>query len=99
MLATAPSLLVLLQFQVLALNFQNGQENVRFCKGNMSFHCRKVHVSLSEAGLAMAKRVFHPSEAERWPSAEASSFMKKYLTLIPNQKISLESDLYQEPFI
>ena len=57
------------------------------------------HVSLSEAGLAMAKRVFHKPEAERWPSAEANSFMKKYLTLIPNQKIDLESDIYQEPFL
>ena len=47
----------------------------------------------------MAKRVFHPPEAERWPSAEASSFMKKYLTLIPDQKMNLESDLYQEPFL
>ena len=25
--------------------------------------------------------------------------MKKYLTLIPSQKIDLESDLYQEPFL
>ena len=25
--------------------------------------------------------------------------MKKYLTLIPSQKVDLESDLYQEPFL
>ena len=30
---------------------------------------------------------------------EANTFMKKYLTLIPSQKIDLESDLYQEPFL
>ena len=47
----------------------------------------------------MAKRVFHPPEAERWPTAEANAFMKKYLTLIPSQKIDFESDLYQEPFL
>ena len=57
------------------------------------------HIKLCEAGLAMAKRVFHPPEAERWPTAEANAFMKKYLTLIPSQKIDLESDLYQEPFL
>ena len=34
------------------------------------------HVILGNAGLAMAKRVLHPPEAERWPSAEASAFMK-----------------------
>ena len=56
-------------------------------------------VKLCEAGLAMAKRVFHPPEAERWPTAEANAFMKIYLTLIPSQKIDFESDLYQEPFL
>ena len=57
------------------------------------------HVILGDAGLAMAKRVLHPPEAERWPSAEASAFMKKYLTLVPDQKMNLESDLYLEPFL
>ena len=57
------------------------------------------HVSLRDAGMAMAKRVLHPSEAERWPSAEANTFMKKYLTLIPEQRQKLESDLYMEPFL
>ena len=47
----------------------------------------------------MAKRVLHPPEAERWPSAEASAFMKKYLTLVPDQKMNLESDLYLESFL
>ena len=34
------------------------------------------HVILGDAGLAMAKRVLHLPEAERWPSAEAIAFMK-----------------------
>ena len=58
-----------------------------------------MHVKLGEAGLAMAKRVFHPPEATRWPTAEANAFMKKFLTLIPSQKVELESDLYQEDFL
>merc|ERR1711867_384351 len=57
------------------------------------------HIILSNAGLAMAKRVLHPPEAERWPSAEASAFMKKHLKLVPDQRMSLESDLYLEPFL
>ena len=47
----------------------------------------------------MAKRVLHLPEAERWPSPEANAFMKKYLTLIPEQRQQLESDLYMEPFL
>ena len=27
------------------------------------------HIIIRDAGLAMAKRVLHPPEAERWPSA------------------------------
>ena len=57
------------------------------------------HVKLLEAGFAMAKRVFHPPEADRWPTAEANTFMKKYLTLVPKQKMELEGDLYQEVFL
>ena len=57
------------------------------------------HVILGDAGIAMAKRVLHPSEAERWPSSEAHAFMKKYLTLILEQRMRLESDLYLEPFL
>ena len=41
------------------------------------------HVKLLEAGWAMAKRVFHPPEAERWPTKEANAFMTKHLTLVP----------------
>ena len=47
----------------------------------------------------MAKRMLHPQEAKRWPSAEAHTFMKKFLTLIPEQRKKLESDLYLEPFL
>merc|ERR1712240_393866 len=47
----------------------------------------------------MAKRVLNPQEDHRWPSAEAHAFMKKYLTLVPDQKMRLESDLYLEPFL
>ena len=57
------------------------------------------HVILGAAGLAMAKRVLYPPEPERWPTAEANSFMKKYLTRIPEQRQQLESDLYMEPFL
>ena len=58
-----------------------------------------MHIKLGEVGLAMAKRVFHPPEAYRWSTAEANAFMKKFLTLIPSQKVELESDLYQEDFL
>ena len=47
----------------------------------------------------MAKRVFHPPKAERWPTKEAKAFMAKNLTLIPEQKVELESNLYQEAFL
>ena len=45
------------------------------------------HVIFGSAGLAMAKRVLHPPEAERWPSAEASAFMKKHLTPRPEDEL------------
>ena len=57
------------------------------------------HNILGSAGLAMPKRVLHLPEAQIWPSAEASAFMKKHLTLVPDQRMSLESDLYLEPFL
>ena len=46
----------------------------------------------------MAKRVFHPPEAKRWPTKEANAFMTKHLTLVPEQKMELKSDLTQEAF-
>ena len=36
------------------------------------------HITLRAAGMAMAKIVLHPSEAKRWPSAEAHTFMKNF---------------------
>merc|ERR1712240_487859 len=57
------------------------------------------HVILGDAGMAMAKRVLHPLEAERWSSSEANALLKNYVTLIPEQGIRLESDLYLEPFL
>ena len=47
----------------------------------------------------MAKRVFHPLEAERWPTKEANTFMNKHLTLVPEQRKELEGDLTQEAFL
>ena len=47
----------------------------------------------------MAKRVFHPPEAERWPTKEANTFMNKHITLVPEQRKELESDLTLESFL
>ena len=44
------------------------------------------HIILGDAGMAIAKRVLHPPEAERWPSVNASAFMKKYLTLVQTRR-------------
>ena len=58
-----------------------------------------AHVKLRESGWAIAQRVFHPLEAERWPTKEANPFMNKHLTLIPEQRKELESDLVQKNFL
>ena len=47
----------------------------------------------------MAKRVFLPPVAEKWPTREANAFMAKYLTLVPHQRRELESDLVPEAFL
>ena len=52
-----------------------------------------AHVKLREMGWAMAQRVFHPQEAERWPTKDANTFMNKHLTLVLEQMKELESDL------
>ncbi len=57
------------------------------------------HIKLKETGWAMAKRVFHLPEAERWPTKEANAFMNKHITLVPQQRKDLESDLTQESFL
>ena len=58
-----------------------------------------AHFQLMVTGWAMAKRVFHPQDAHKWPSKDASAFMAKHLTLIPQQRKELESDLIQEFFL
>ena len=55
------------------------------------------HVKLREMGWAMAQMVFHPLDA--WPTKDANAFMVKHLTLVPNQKRELESDLTQDDFL
>ena len=45
----------------------------------------------------MAQRVFYPNPV--WQTKDASAFMTKSLTLIPEQKRELESDLIQESFL
>ena len=47
----------------------------------------------------MAQRVFHPPEAERWPTKDANTFMNKHLTLVLEQRKELESDLVQDNFL
>ena len=34
-----------------------------------------THGKIRETGWAMAQRVFHPPEAERWPTKDAKAFM------------------------
>ena len=46
----------------------------------------------------MAKIVFHPQDADKWPSKDANTFMAKNLTLIPHQRKELESDQIEESF-
>ena len=56
-----------------------------------------THVKLRETGWAMAQRVFHLPEV--WLTKHANAFMAKNLTLIPEQRKELESDLVQESFL
>ena len=52
-----------------------------------------AHVQLKVTGWAMAKRVFHRQDADKWASKDANAFMAKHLTLIPQQRKELENDL------
>ena len=61
--------------------------------------CDPSHVKLMVTGWAMAKRVFHLPKVNRWPSSEANAFMKKYLTLVPEQKMESESNLTQKAIL
>ena len=45
----------------------------------------------------MAQRVFHPPDI--WLTMDASVYITNNLTLIPDQKRELESDLVQESFL
>ena len=45
----------------------------------------------------MGQRVFHPPDF--WLTKDVNAFMTKNLTLIPEQKRELESDLVQESFL
>ena len=51
-----------------------------------------AHIKLRETGWAKAQRVFHPPEAERWPTKDANAFVNKHLTLVLEQRKELESD-------
>ena len=48
-----------------------------------------THVKLREMGWAMAQRVFHPQEV----------WLTQNLTLIPEQRKELESDLVQKSYL
>ena len=56
-----------------------------------------THVKLGETGWAMAQRVFNPQEV--WPTKDANTFMVKYLTLVPEQRKEIGSNLVQENFL
>ena len=45
----------------------------------------------------MSQRVFHPQEF--WLTKYANVFMTKFLTLVPDKKKELESDLILESFL
>ena len=45
----------------------------------------------------MAQRVFHPQEV--WLTKDANAFISKNLTLIPEQRKELESDLVRKSFL
>ena len=41
-------------------------------------------IRLKEAGLTLARRVFHPKEA--WPLKEANTYLSKHLSLVKEQR-------------
>ena len=59
--------------------------------------CDPSHIFLREAGWGMAQRVFDPCRV--WQTKEANVFCTKFLTLVPDQKKALESDLVMETFL
>ena len=59
--------------------------------------CDPAHIRLKGTGWAIAQRVFNPSDV--WPTEDANAFMAKNLTLVPEQKQELESNLVMESFL
>ena len=59
--------------------------------------CDHTQIKLRETGWAMVQRVFHQTIV--WLTKDANIFMTKNLTLMPEQKRELESDLIQESFL
>ena len=56
-----------------------------------------ANIKLKGTGWAMAQRVLHPNSI--WLTKDANAYITKILTLIPEQKRELESDLVQESFL
>ena len=54
-------------------------------------------IRLKEAGLTLARRVFHLKEA--WSLKEARVYLSKHLSLVKEQREELESDLKQDEFL
>ena len=55
------------------------------------------YVWLQEAGLTLARRVFHPAIA--WPTKYANAFIAKNLTLFKSPRQELKRDLRQDDFL
>ena len=53
------------------------------------------YVWLQEAGLTLARRVFHPPKV--WPTKDVNEFIIKNLTLVKSQKDDLESEYFLFP--
>ena len=52
-------------------------------------------IRLKEAGLTLARRVFHPPKV--WPTKDVNKFIIKNLTLVKSQKNDLESEYFLFP--
>ena len=65
--------------------------------GSPKKKCDPDYIRLKGTGWGMAQRVFNPDHV--WQTKNANAFMTKNLTLIPEQKRELESDLVMEDFL
>ena len=54
------------------------------------------YIWLQEAGLTLARRVFHPPKV--WPTKDVNKFIIKNLTLVKSQKDDLESEYFLFPW-